>query len=60
MSMGWVSSMGRISSSTPTLGRASTPEWGTYIFNYSRNEVRTFLISNAIFWLEDITSTACV
>jgi 1,4-alpha-glucan branching enzyme len=28
------------------------PEWGTLIFNYSRNEVRTFLISNAIFWLE--------
>jgi 1,4-alpha-glucan branching enzyme len=27
-------------------------EWGTLIFNFSRNEVRTFLISNAIFWLE--------
>ncbi len=28
------------------------PEWGTLIFNYSRNEVRTFLISNALFWLD--------
>ncbi|MFH0924265.1 MAG: 1,4-alpha-glucan branching protein GlgB, partial [bacterium] len=28
------------------------PEWSSYIFNYGRNEVRNFLISNAIFWLE--------
>lgn len=28
------------------------PDWGTLIFNYDRNEVRTFLISNAVFWLE--------
>ena len=28
------------------------PDWKSYIFNYGRNEVRAFLISNAIFWLE--------
>lgn len=27
------------------------PDWGTYIFNYGRHEVRQFLISNALFWL---------
>ncbi len=28
-------------------------DWGTLIFNYGRNEVRTFLISNAVFWLKE-------
>lgn len=28
------------------------PDWGTYIFNYGRNEVRNFLITNALFWLK--------
>jgi 1,4-alpha-glucan branching enzyme len=28
------------------------PDWKSYIFNYGRNEVRAFLISNAIFWLD--------
>lgn len=27
-------------------------DWGTLIFNYSRNEVRSFLISNALFWID--------
>lgn len=27
-------------------------DWGTLIFNYGRNEVRAFLISNALFWLD--------
>jgi 1,4-alpha-glucan branching enzyme len=28
------------------------PEWGSYIFNYSRNEVRAFLKSSAMYWFE--------
>jgi 1,4-alpha-glucan branching enzyme len=28
-------------------------DWGTLIFNFGRNEVRTFLISNALFWLKE-------
>ena len=28
------------------------PDWGTHIFNYGRHEVRNFLISNAIFWID--------
>ena len=27
-------------------------DWGTMIFNYGRNEVRAFLISNALFWID--------
>jgi 1,4-alpha-glucan branching enzyme len=35
----------------PRLGEHQ--DWGTYIFNYGRNEVRNFLISNAHFWLNE-------
>lgn len=28
------------------------PDWKSYIFNYGRNEVKSFLISNAMFWLD--------
>ena len=28
------------------------PDWKSYIFNYSRNEVRVFLISSALFWFD--------
>jgi 1,4-alpha-glucan branching enzyme len=29
------------------------PEWGTYVFNYGRGEVRNFLITSALFWLAE-------
>ena len=29
------------------------PDWGTYIFNYGRNEVRGFLMANALYWLSE-------
>jgi 1,4-alpha-glucan branching enzyme len=28
------------------------PDWNSYIFNYDRNEVRSFLLSSALFWLD--------
>jgi 1,4-alpha-glucan branching enzyme len=36
--------------SDPRLGEHT--DWGTFIFNYGRNEVSNFLISNALFWLD--------
>ena len=35
----------------PRLGEH--PDWGTLIFNYGRNEVRNFLIANALYWFEE-------
>ncbi len=36
----------------PDRRRGYHPDWKSLIFNYGRNEVRAFLISNALFWLE--------
>lgn len=33
--------------------RGEHPDWGTYIFNYGRNEVRNFLMAGACFWIEE-------
>jgi 1,4-alpha-glucan branching enzyme len=33
--------------------KAGHPDWGTLVFNYERREVRSFLISNAIYWMNE-------
>jgi 1,4-alpha-glucan branching enzyme len=33
--------------------RGAHPDWGTLVFNLSRNEVRNFLLANALYWLEE-------
>lgn len=35
----------------PRLGEH--PDWGTKIFNYGKNEVKNFLIANALFWIKE-------
>ena len=35
----------------PKLGEH--PDWGTYIFNFGRNEVRNFLVASALYWLDE-------
>jgi 1,4-alpha-glucan branching enzyme len=33
--------------------RGAHPDWGTLIFNLSRNEVKNFLLTNALYWLKE-------
>jgi 1,4-alpha-glucan branching enzyme len=33
--------------------RGAHPDWGTLVFNFGRNEVRNFLLSNTLFWLRE-------
>jgi 1,4-alpha-glucan branching enzyme len=33
--------------------RGEQPDWGTYVFDFGRNEVRNFLVANALFWFEE-------
>ena len=33
--------------------RGEQPDWGTYVFDFGRNEVRNFLVANATYWLEE-------
>jgi 1,4-alpha-glucan branching enzyme len=36
----------------PDRRRGEHPDWGTYIFDYGRKEVKNFLVANALFWVE--------
>jgi 1,4-alpha-glucan branching enzyme len=33
--------------------RGEQPDWGTFVFNFGRTEVRNFLVANALFWAEE-------
>ena len=33
--------------------RGEQMDWGTYVFNFGRSEVRNFLVANAVYWLEE-------
>ncbi|MFB4277336.1 MULTISPECIES: 1,4-alpha-glucan branching protein GlgB [unclassified Nonomuraea] len=33
--------------------RGEHPDWGTYVFDFGRREVRNFLVANALFWLKE-------
>ena len=37
----------------PDPRRGEHPDWGTYVFNFGRNEVRNFLVANALYWLSE-------
>ena len=37
----------------PDPQRGIHPEWGSFIFNYGRTEVRNFLVANALYWLQE-------
>jgi 1,4-alpha-glucan branching enzyme len=38
----------------PDPRRGEHPDWGTYVFDFGRREVRNFLVANALFWLEEM------
>ncbi|GAA3474290.1 1,4-alpha-glucan branching protein GlgB [Nonomuraea roseola] len=33
--------------------RGEHPDWGTYVFDFGRNEVRNFLVANALYWMKE-------
>ena len=33
--------------------RGEQPDWGTYVFDFGRHEVRNFLVANALYWFEE-------
>jgi 1,4-alpha-glucan branching enzyme len=38
--------------------RGAHPDWGTLVFSYGRNEVRNFLLANALYWPREYQQTA--
>ncbi len=49
----WRASTGRPLYEHPDPRRGEHKDWGTYIFDYGRNEVRNFLVANALYWFEE-------
>ena len=37
----------------PDPRRGEHPDWGTYVFDFGRNEVRNFLVANALYWFDE-------
>jgi 1,4-alpha-glucan branching enzyme len=37
----------------PDPRRGEHPDWGTFVFDFGRNQVRNFLVANALYWLDE-------
>ena len=53
MRTGWPDFDGQPLFEYPDPRKGEHPDWGTKIFNYEMNEVKNFLIANALYWVEE-------